>query len=147
MGKKKGLNTAEIEQIKVLSAAGYTHYAISKEVNRDHKTVKRALEKPEVMQEVKVIKLKPADKFENLANTLVDSVSPEVIEKMGGYQRIVGSGIATDKMRLLRDLSTSNLGLNIVEQMWATKDQLQEIDKRLLELRGAGAEVVYLYRK
>ncbi len=135
MGKKKGLTTAEIEQVKVLSAAGFTDHAISKELNRSPKTITRALSKPETQREVKVIRLDLASKFEGLANELIDSITPEDIKKLSAYQRTLSSGIAVDKCRLLRNESTANIGVDLIEQAWRTQDDLATIDRQLADLR------------
>jgi len=50
------------------------------------------------------------------------SISDQDIEKINAYQRTVAAGIATDKMRLLKDQSTENVHL-IVEMIKRIKEQ------------------------
>lgn len=105
------LNTEELEQIKALRASGLTYHAVAKRIGRDAKTVKRACLQPEVANGIKAMKKKLADFFEDLAHRLLTSIKDGDIEKINVYQRVVSAGISVDKMRLLRDESTNNIGL------------------------------------
>jgi len=141
---KKALTFSELEQIKLLFASGYTHNAIAKEIDRDPKTVKKALERPGIMQDVEVIRLDLADRFETLTNRLLDSIGEADIDKINAYQRIVGAGISTDKMRLLRNENNphADITINIQQNM----DAMRKIELELRELENKadveGDEVV-----
>ena len=50
--------------------------------------------------------------YEGLARKLILSITPEDIDKASMLQKVTASGIAFDKMRLLRGESTANLGLH-----------------------------------
>ncbi len=108
------LTTKELEQIKALRASGLTYHAISKEIGRDPKTVKKACLEPQTATEIQQIKDELADMFEGLAKRLLASITDEDILKINAYQRMLSSGIATDKMRLLRDRSTENIALHLI---------------------------------
>lgn len=100
------LTLEEKEKINFLSAAGRTPNAIGKAINRSPHTIARHLRCPEAQEKVEVIKLELADVFEDLARRMVDSITDDDILELSAYQRTISSGIAVDKMRLLRDQST-----------------------------------------
>ena len=120
--KNRALSTEEKERIKLLSANGNSYYAISQELNRSPHTIKKYLSEPEIINEVAVKKAELADMFESMARKMVESITDEHIGKINAYQRIVSSGICTDKMRLLRERSTQNIASLIV--------LVTEIDKK-----------------
>ena len=115
MAKKRiPLNVKEREQVKVLRASGLTYHAISKRLDRDPKTIKKACLDPEMATEIEQVKVVLADRFEDLAVRMVASISDEDITRINAYQRTVAGSIATDKMRLLRGASTENLGIHVI---------------------------------
>ncbi len=110
--RAKPLTVPELERAKALSALGHSYRAIAVELNRSDKTIKRALTRtPEVIQEVKKIKLELSDLFENLAERMVTSITDADIQKLDAYKRTLSGAVAVDKMRLLRDQSTGNLNI------------------------------------
>jgi predicted transcriptional regulator len=108
---KVSLTVEEQERIKVLHAEGKTYHAIAKEVGRSPHTVKGYLVSPTVQEEVIQIKGELADTFEDVAKRMVASITDEDIKKLDAYRRTLSGGIATDKMRLLRNESTDNVSL------------------------------------
>lgn len=98
----KHLNLIEKQQCKILKATGHTNHAIGKEIGRSLATVRSCVEEPSAKAEIGELKKNLADKFENLTERLLDSIDDSEVEKMSGYQRIVGAGISVDKTRLLR---------------------------------------------
>jgi hypothetical protein len=109
--KQKRLSVEEVEKMKALLANGMTPHAVGKELGRDPKTIRRYAEKTEIAQEIKVIQGELADQYEDMAHRMLTSITDEDIEKLSAYQRMVSSGIAIDKARLLKDLSTQNVGV------------------------------------
>lgn len=107
------LTVKEVEQIKVLRASGLTYHAISKEIGRDPKTIKKACLEPEASMQIQEMKQELADMFEELGKRMLTSITNEDIQKINAYQRTVSAGISTDKMRLLRDQSTINLAAEL----------------------------------
>jgi len=95
---KKSLTTEEKELVKLLSAKGESCYAISLQVKRSPHTIKKYLSEPETSIEVQEKKQELSDMFEDVARRMIQSVTDESIS----------AGIATDKMRLLRDQSTDD---------------------------------------
>ena len=129
---KRSLSTIEIEQAKVLKASGCTYNAIGKELKRDRKTIKKALERPGVAQDVEVIRLSLADKWEDLANELIDSIKTDDITALSAYQRVISAGISTDKMRLLRGESTANVDIGAL--ILETKGEIKRVQAEIQEL-------------
>jgi predicted transcriptional regulator len=114
MSGKKGCNALTIEEKKKISALialGKTPNAVAKEIGRNPKTVRKYAQLPEAQGEIANAKTILADEYEDLARRMIDSISDEDIKKINAYQRTLSSGIATDKMRLLREQATSNVGL------------------------------------
>jgi IS30 family transposase len=105
------LTTEEQHQIAIMAAEGFTAHTIGKRLQRDAKTVRAALRKPETAVLVEDKKAELADAYEQLARRFLSSITDEDVTKINAYQRMVAAGIATDKMRLLRDQSTSNVSL------------------------------------
>ena len=108
------LTVKELEQIKTLRASGLTYHAISREIDRDPKTVKKVCLEPQASIEIQEIKQELADMYEGLAKRMLTSITEEDIQKINAYQRTVSAGISTDKMRLLRNESTENIAINSI---------------------------------
>ena len=122
------LNTGELEQIKVLAAAGLSHRAISKKLGRDRRTIGRVCARPEMADKIEVAKDKIATLYEGLTERLLVSISEVDIGKINVLQRITGAAIATDKTRLLRGESTANIALHeIVEAV--ERDERERRDR------------------
>ncbi len=131
------LNQKEISQIKVMKASGLTHFAISQKINRDPKTVKSCCLKPEIAVEIEEMKQDLADMFEDMARQLIASISYDDILKINAYQRMVSAGIATDKMRLLRNESTTNVSIeNINLSKEETEKQIIELEEEMSAITG-----------
>ncbi len=128
------LNFDEIETVKILRADGMTYHAISLEIGRDPKTVKKACLEPKTAEEIKEIKAELASEYEDLARRLLTSITDNDIEKINCYQRVISSGIATDKMRLLRNESTENISIDAVnERLEDRRKRGLELEKRIQE--------------
>lgn len=105
------LDTAERKQIALLRAQGKSCHAIGQIIGRSEHTVKKALEEPEVAEDVRSNQARLADKYEKLAERIVDAVTPDDIKKASLQQMATASGIFLDKSRLLRGESTENHGI------------------------------------
>jgi hypothetical protein len=104
----KPLRVDELERAKALSALGHSYRAIGMELGRSDKTIKKALTRsPEVIQDVKDIKVRLADSFEGLAGRMVTSITDHDILKLDAYRRTLSAAVATDKMLLSRGEATS----------------------------------------
>ena len=122
------LDLKEKEKIKVLRASGKTYHAISKEIARDPKTVKKACLEPQIAREIKEIKEELAVFFEDMAKRMITSITDEDINKLSAYQRVLSSGISVDKMRLLRDESTENVSQRLVFKVVTDSDNEDQED-------------------
>ncbi len=133
------LNVNELEQIKVLRASGLTFHAISKELGRDHKTIKKAAISPEMAPQIEQVKVALADRFENVAVRMLTAISDEDITRINAYQRTLSAAISTDKMRLLRGASTENISLHaIIERI--EREEREERERPARERRGGAAQ-------
>jgi hypothetical protein len=102
MSRKPGLTLDEKQKIKSLSALGKTNHAVAVEISRDPKTVKKFVENPETAAEITEIKHELITLFDDLAHRMLTSISEADIEKLSAYQRVISSGICTDKSHMLR---------------------------------------------
>ncbi len=125
----KRLEIQEIEQIKILRASGLTFHAISVQIKRDAKTVKKTCLDPIIASEIMEIQEELSDAYEGLARRMVDSITDEDILKLNACQRTIAAGISTDKMRLLRNESTQNV--ISIDQMDAS---IEDLEKTMIEL-------------
>lgn len=124
----KPMNIIEKEKCKVQRAIGGTYHAIAQDLNRSPHTIKKYVEQPDAKEEIRELKADLADMFEGLAHRLLNSITQADIEKLNAYQRTVGSGIAVDKMRLLREQSTENIMGPV-----AMKIKLMELKEKVRE--------------
>jgi hypothetical protein len=135
------LNFDEIEKLKLLRANGLTFHAISLKINRNPKTVKKACLVPEIAEEIREMQEELADAYEGLSRRMIDSISDEDIEKLNAYQRTISSGICTDKMRLLRNESTSNISMETLQANEEEREErLIELEERIFEMTGVDPE-------
>ncbi len=123
---KPYLTAQEKEKTKVLYASGKSFNAIGVEIRRSPHTVKRYLQCPEAQEHVEEIKKELSDMFEDLARKMIDSITDADVLKLNAYQRTLSSGIAVDKMRLLKDQSTQNISLHeILELQEKVEDEIE----------------------
>ncbi len=132
------LNVMELQQIKALRASGLTFHAISKRLDRDPKTIKKACLDPEMATEIEQVKVALADRFEDLAVRMVASISDEDITRISAYQRTLSGAIATDKMRLLRGASTENISLHAIIEAIERDDRERRARERQKEVAQEG---------
>jgi predicted transcriptional regulator len=117
----KPLTVEEKEKTKVLIASGMSYHAVSKELGRSPHTVKRFALQTDTAVEIVEKKGELSNFFEDLARRMIESISDQDISRINAYQRTISAGIATDKMRLLREKSTQNISsiLNITQMVEA----------------------------
>lgn len=118
-----------------LLASGLTCHAVSKELRRSPHTIKKYSQMPEIAEGIEAAKAELADMFEGMARKMLESISSEDIEKINAYQRIVSSGIATDKMRLLRGESTQNINyLEASQKLAELEAELARLDSEVIDI-------------
>lgn len=94
-----------------------------------------------IAEEIKEIQEVLADQYESLSLRMIESITDEDIEKLNAYQRTIASGICTDKMRLLRNESTSNISMEVLHVREEDMERgIIEAEQRLSELTGEDYE-------
>lgn len=129
----KSLTIEEEVQVKTLFAEGRTYHAIAKQIGRSPHTIKAYLSHEDVQVEVLEKKAELETLYSNLATELIVSVTRQDIDKSSMLQKVTASGICTDKMRLLRNESTSNVAVDLMIRNDQTLDGKIEELKKLLE--------------
>ena len=117
----------EKQQAKTLLALGHSWNAVAVKLGRDPKTIKKYAVDPCIAAEIVETKKELAEQFEELANRMLSSISDQDIHDINAYKRTVAAGIATDKMRLLRDQSTGNIDVHV--QVQKLEQELREIEQ------------------
>lgn len=112
MGKDR-VNVEEKQQIALLAATGKSQRAIARAIGRDNKTVAKVLKDPGVMAAKANIEERLADKFEQLTEAILDSVSEDDLLKASLQQKSISAATCLDKSRLLRGASTEIIDLSI----------------------------------
>ncbi|MEI6207115.1 MAG: hypothetical protein WCP20_10050 [Desulfuromonadales bacterium] len=110
---KPRLNEREKSIIVQRLAEGVSGYGIAKELGRDNRTIYDRAKRPEIQEQVEVMRQDLAEKYEELNHRMLDSITDADIQKINAYQRIISSGVLTDKARLIRGLST-NITLSVL---------------------------------
>ncbi|WP_136526824.1 helix-turn-helix domain-containing protein [Geomonas ferrireducens] len=105
------LDTIEKQEIAALAATGKSQRAIAKATGRAPKTIARVLKEPDVLDARAKIEDRLANRFEQLAVAVLDSVSEEDLAKASLQQKAISAATFTDKARLIRGQSTDNIGI------------------------------------
>ena len=109
--KTDRVDVMEKQQIATLAATGKSNRAIARATGRDPKTVASTLKQPEVIEMRENAQELLADKFEQRAETIVDSITTGDIERASLQQKAVSAGILLDKSRLIRGQSNVNIAV------------------------------------
>ena len=118
LGCKRRYTTADIARVQAYAQTAPSILAVAEDTNIPYMTVHNWLSgetqsMPDVTETVKA-RENLADRYEDLIHKVLD-VAPGKIEAASFAALLTGAGIATDKMRLLREQSTSNLLTNLSE--------------------------------
>jgi hypothetical protein len=105
------VDVEEKQQIALLAAKGKSQRAIAKAVKRDHRTVAKVLNDPGVIADKANIEERLADKFEQLTEAILDSVSEDDLLKASLQQKSISAATMLDKARLIRGQSNMNLAV------------------------------------
>ena len=132
MGRKPCLTVEEKQEIVAGLGAGESVYAVSRSLERSPHTVARYAGSEEGVAKIKEIQERLAEKFENLAERMLDSIDSADITKINALQRTTAAAIGTDKARLLRNQSTDNLDIHVLLREGETLDQkIAELENKL----------------
>lgn len=105
------VDTQERKKIAALAASGKSQRAIGRATGRDNKTVARVLKEPGVIVDRAKMEEILADKFERLADSILNSVSEDDLLNASLQQKSVSAGIMLDKSRTIRGQSTQNIAV------------------------------------
>ncbi|MEI6208496.1 MAG: hypothetical protein WCP20_17095 [Desulfuromonadales bacterium] len=120
------IDLAEQTKIAELFAAGKTYFSIGKAINRDPKTVKLALSRPEVQQMVDDQRQELGEMFAQLSRRALEKISDEALEKSSAYQLATIAAIALDKNRLIDGRSTANIAVLLSQHVKHTEINLED---------------------
>ncbi len=107
--RTKRVDAEEKQQIAILAAQGKSQRAIARATGRDNKTVAHVLRDPTVIAMVDEGKERLARKYYQLAETILDNVTYEDLEKASLQQKAIASATMLDKARLITNQSTANI--------------------------------------
>jgi len=120
----------EIAQTKSLRAAGWTYHAIGGRLDRNPVTVRRLCEEPRMAEEIALLQEDMASFFDGLARRMIESISDEDIMKISAYQRTIAAAVSLDKLRLLRNQSTSNISLHVIVEQLEREERAQRGERQ-----------------
>lgn len=105
------VSTEEKQKVAILAANGKSQRAIGRALDRDNKTVAKVLKEPGVIADKAKFEERLADKFEQLTEAILDSVSEDDLLKASLQQKSISAATLLDKSRLIRDKSTQNIAV------------------------------------
>src|SRR5271157_3957197 len=111
---REPLTTEQQQQITTLAAAGYSQNRISKTIGKGRNMVKRHLETPEAIAQVRDERTELVELYRQKARDCVAAIDDEKIAKSSALQLATASGICLDKSLLLSGQPTS---INVVALM------------------------------
>lgn len=105
------VDAKEKQTIATLAAAGKSQRAIGRATGRDNKTIAKVLKEPGVIVDKAKIEERLANKFESLAESILDSVSEDDLLKASLQQKSISAATMVDKARLIRGQSNMNIAV------------------------------------
>lgn len=105
------VDVQEKQKIAALAAAGKSQRAIGRATGRDNKTIARVLKEPRVIVDRAKMEERLADKFEQLADAILDSVSEDDLLNASLQQKSISAGVMIDKSRVIRGQSNMNIAV------------------------------------
>jgi Helix-turn-helix domain len=106
--KTDRIDAQEKQKIAALAATGKSNRAIARATGRDNKTVAKVLKEADVINMKANIEERLADKFEQLTESILDSISEDDLLKASLQQKSISAATLLDKSRLIRGQSTMN---------------------------------------
>lgn len=123
----------DMSKLIELRIKGLSGVDIGKHFNCTPQAVYQALDRYKTdPAHLKSFKDNKADVYEFIQGEVINSVTPECINKTPFTSRIVALGILEDKIRLIRGQSTGNISVKSTVEHYANK--LEEINKVLAEI-------------
>lgn len=120
------VDIAEKQIIATLAATGKSQRAIARATGRDNKTVAKVLKENDVIASKAKIEDRLADKFEQLTEAILDSVSEDDLLRASLQQKSISAATMVDKARLIRGLSTSNQAIVYASKVEAVFKEMEK---------------------
>jgi hypothetical protein len=127
---KEPLTVEQKQQAITMSAAGHSCNKISKAIGKDRAAVKRYLETPEAISEVREERTELAELYRQKARHCVAAIDDDKIAKASALQLATSSGILLDKSLLLSGKPTQNVAM-IVKVLDVLRQRDEEESERL----------------
>ena len=136
---REPLTTEQQQQITTLAAAGYSQTRISKTIGKGRNMVKRHLETPEAIAQVREERTELVELYRQKARDCVAAIDDEKIAKASALQLATSSGILLDKSLLLSGKPTQNVAVivQVLDMLAAKRDE--EDERQLQEAKAARA--------
>ena len=139
-GKPKEPMTVEQKQQAItMAAAGHSCNKISQTIGKDRVAIKRHLDTPEVIEQVREERTELVELYREKARDCVAAIDDEKIQKSNVLQLATSSGILLDKSLLLSGKPTQNVAVivQVLDMLSIRQDeeierQWQEAHARLL---------------
>jgi hypothetical protein len=129
-GKPKEPMTVEQRQQAItMAAAGHSCNKISKAIGKDRASIKRHLDTPEAIEQVREERTELVELYRQKARDCVAAIDDEKIAKASALQLATSSGILLDKSLLLSGKPTQNVAV-LIEVLDALQVRLDEEDER-----------------
>jgi hypothetical protein len=134
------LSAEEQEKAKILFASGKTIHAVAQSLGRSPHTLKKFLQKPEIVKEVGIQREELATMFDSITDRTLRGVTDEDITKSSLLQKMTAAGISVDKSLLLRNQATSIVDVRVLLDVAAMirreseNDDLQVQAQRIITL-------------
>jgi lambda repressor-like predicted transcriptional regulator len=128
--KTERVDVKEKQMIAALAASGKSQRAIGRATGRDNKTIARVLKEPGVMIDRAKMEERLADKFEQLSEAILDSVSEEDLFNATLQQKSISAGVMLDKSRVIRGQSNMNIAVVLASVVIEAGKQWKAPDKQ-----------------
>lgn len=122
----KKIEKSEQRTVALLAANGASVNKISKQTGLHHNTVKKVLQQDDIVALKTDIEGRLADKFELLAESILNSVSEDDLLKASLQQKSISAATMLDKSRLIRGQSTQNIAVMMASAVIAAAEQDSE---------------------
>jgi hypothetical protein len=139
-GKPKEPMTVEQKQQAItMAAAGHSCNKISQAIGKDRVTIKRHLDTPEAIAQVRDERTELVELYREKARDCVAAIDDEKIAKASALQLATSSGILLDKSLLLSGKPTQNVAVivQVLDMLAAKRDE--EDERQLQEAKAARA--------
>jgi IS30 family transposase len=118
------------QQAVTMSAAGHSCNKISQAIGKDRATIKRHLDTPEAIEQVREERTELVELYREKARDCVAAIDDDKIAKASALQLATSSGILLDKSLLLSGKPTQNVAVLIEVLDMLSVRQDEEIERQ-----------------